>query len=155
MKISKDFAFEASHMLPNHPGKCSRLHGHSWTGHVTVIGDVNPSTGFVMDYYDLSEIIRKRIFDPLDHRHLGVHYFQAAKEEFFTPSIWRAPIDFYPSSENLLRWMVQMLRVDLPNLCEVVLHETCTSAAIWSYNDVFEPGYGKLHIDTFNQGGRK
>lgn len=150
MKISKNFSFEASHMLPKHPGKCSRLHGHSWTGHVTVIGDVNPSTGFVMDYYDLGQIIQKRIFEPFDHRHLGVFH----DINLPTDPAWRATgldFNFYPSSENLLRWMVQMLRVDLPNLCEVVLHETCTSAAIWTYNDVFEPGYGKLNIDTFNR----
>lgn len=154
MKISKNFAFEASHMLPRHPGKCSRLHGHSWTGHVTVVGDVNPSTGFVMDYYDLGEVIRKRIFDPLDHRHLGVFN----DIQLVVDPAWRGvslPLDFYPSSENLLRWIVQMLRVDLPNLVEVVLHETCTSAAIWSINDVFEPDYGKLNIDTFNRGGKK
>jgi len=140
-------------MLPRHPGKCSRLHGHSWTGHVTIIGDVNPSTGFVMDYYHLGEIIRKRIFDPLDHKHLGVHYSTVgAKEEFLVPDTWRAPIDFYPSSERLLRWIVQMLKVDLPNLYEVVLHETCTSAAIWTLNDVTEPDYGSgIHMDAFDR----
>lgn len=152
MKISKNFAFEASHMLPKHPGKCARLHGHSWTGHVTIIGDVNPSTGFVMDYYDLNQIINKRIFEPLDHRHLGT-WEDFPKEESSLYS-WRAlglPLNFYPSSENLLRWIVSQLQIELKNLCEVVLHETCTSAAIWSYSDVFEPGYGKVNIDAFDR----
>lgn len=157
MKISKDFKFEASHVLSRHPGKCSRLHGHSWQGKVTVIGDVNPGTGFVMDYYDLGQILQKHIVDPLDHKHLGVfeQQFEPWKASpFQVPVTWRAPVSpkFYPSSENLLRWIVKQLRPDLPNLYEVRLQETCTSEAIWSISDVFEPDYGaKLNVDVFDR----
>ena len=31
MIIGKTFTFEAAHWLPHHPGKCWKLHGHTWT----------------------------------------------------------------------------------------------------------------------------
>src|SRR5438034_5141876 len=52
MLLRKTFRFEASHILPKHPGKCSRLHGHSWVLHVSITGPINRDTGFVMDYAD-------------------------------------------------------------------------------------------------------
>jgi 6-pyruvoyltetrahydropterin/6-carboxytetrahydropterin synthase len=34
-----------------------------------------------------------------------------------------------PTSENLARWIWQRLKPGLPQLAEVVVHETCTSGA--------------------------
>lgn len=70
MLISKDFTFEASHILPNHPGKCRNLHGHSWILKVALEGPLNLKTGFVLDYNDLSAIVSPLI-DVLDHTHLN------------------------------------------------------------------------------------
>jgi 6-pyruvoyl-tetrahydropterin synthase len=118
------------------------------------MGNINPSTGFVMDYYDLGKVIHDKVTSGLDHKHLGTFHqtFETGidPQVFEVPLNWRAPFasDFYPSSENILRWIVLQLQQQLPNLYEVVLEETCTSQAIWSVNDAFEPGYGStLHID--------
>ena len=40
MRVRRRFGFEAAHRLPNHPGKCRELHGHSYVLVVTVNTDV-------------------------------------------------------------------------------------------------------------------
>jgi hypothetical protein len=52
MEIFKEFRVEAAHRLPNVPEghKCARLHGHSFRARVRVRGDVDPHTGWVMDF---------------------------------------------------------------------------------------------------------
>lgn len=146
VRVGKSFRFEASHVLPKHPGKCSRLHGHSWVGQVVVEGPVDPETGFVVDYADLSELIRLQIVERCDHTHLGqstVQYYDwsGGPELDFNS---QAPFgqNFYPSSENLVvafARILQPLVLEFTNggnkgnvvLAEVSLKETCTSEAIW------------------------
>jgi 6-pyruvoyltetrahydropterin/6-carboxytetrahydropterin synthase len=55
-------------------GKCSNpnWHGHNYTLYVTVKGDLNKDTGFVMDLKILSQIIQKRVLDLLDHRNINL-----------------------------------------------------------------------------------
>src|SRR6267142_590844 len=124
MLLRKTFRFEASHILPKHPGKCSRLHGHSWVLHVEVEGPINPSTGFVMDYADMSSAV-KPLIDRLDHRHLGTY------DDFDTFQCDQWGVSgmgkVYPSSENLLHWVGK----ELPTLpwTKLALEETCTSYA--------------------------
>lgn len=69
MQISKTFSFEASHVLPDHPGKCGFLHGHSYKVRIAIKGSVGEN-GFVMDYGTLSALIQPYI-DALDHTHLN------------------------------------------------------------------------------------
>ena len=55
-------------------GKCSNpnWHGHNYTLYVTVKGDLNKDTGFVMDLKILSQIIQRRVLDLLDHRNINL-----------------------------------------------------------------------------------
>jgi 6-pyruvoyltetrahydropterin/6-carboxytetrahydropterin synthase len=55
-------------------GKCSNpnWHGHNYTLHVTVKGDVNKETGFVVNLKELSRIIIERVIIPLDHRNINL-----------------------------------------------------------------------------------
>ncbi|MEO6866984.1 MAG: 6-carboxytetrahydropterin synthase [Gaiellales bacterium] len=57
---------DSSHVIPNHPGKCARLHGHTYRFQVWVSGPVNAETGMLVDFFDL-----KREIDAWDHRHLN------------------------------------------------------------------------------------
>jgi 6-pyruvoyltetrahydropterin/6-carboxytetrahydropterin synthase len=113
--LVKDFAIEAAHRLPQLPAdhKCHRLHGHSFRIEVRVTGDVDPATGWVMDFADVSSAFAP-VFDALDHRYLN----DVGGLEF-------------PTSENLARWVWERLRERLPGLVEVVVHETCTARAIY------------------------
>lgn len=119
MILRKTFRFEASHVLPKHPGKCSRLHGHSWTLHIGVSGRINPETGFVMDYSEISNRCESLIKE-LDHHHLN---------EFIT----------YPSSENVVLHVArELVKVKFP-WCMIALEETCTSYCYLSRKD-FDAG---------------
>jgi 6-pyruvoyltetrahydropterin/6-carboxytetrahydropterin synthase len=76
-------------------GKCANKnwHGHNYTLHVTVKGDPDPVTGFVMDAKKLSNIIREKITDKLDHSNLNLdvdfipRHLQATTENL-TILIW-------------------------------------------------------------------
>jgi 6-pyruvoyltetrahydropterin/6-carboxytetrahydropterin synthase len=57
---------DASHVIPGHPGKCARLHGHTYRFQVWISGPVNPASGMVVDFFDV-----KREIDAWDHRHLN------------------------------------------------------------------------------------
>lgn len=130
MELKKIYRFEASHILPKHPGKCSRLHGHSWVLHVAVRGPVNRETGFVMDFGDISKVV-KPIVESLDHRHLGTWELigRPTGDPINEWSVKTLPWGFYPTSENLLIWLAGQLK-DLPLWSSIAIEETCTSYAI-------------------------
>lgn len=65
--IAKEFTFEAAHRLVDHPGKCYRLHGHSYKVRVEVSGEINGLTGMILDFDVLSKTVGKYIKDYLDH----------------------------------------------------------------------------------------
>jgi 6-pyruvoyltetrahydropterin/6-carboxytetrahydropterin synthase len=63
-------------------GKCSNpnWHGHNYTLFVTVKGNVNPDTGFLVNLKDLSAIIDQLVIEKLDHRNINLEVdFMAGK----------------------------------------------------------------------------
>ena len=119
MQIRKQFAFEAAHVLPHHTGKCSRLHGHSYRLDVTVEGpllDAGPATGMVVDFDELARIVRARVIDKLDHRHLNDTIVN-------------------PTSENIVVWIWDRLAAELPGLAELTLWETAGACAVLRRGD--------------------
>jgi 6-pyruvoyltetrahydropterin/6-carboxytetrahydropterin synthase len=54
-------------------GKCNNPHGHghNYTLEVTVKGDLDKRTGFVVDLKDLKETMNREVIDALDHRFLN------------------------------------------------------------------------------------
>lgn len=115
-RLEKSFTFEASHQLPQHNGKCRRLHGHSWRG--TIICEdyelitQGPKSGMMVDFYDLSQLVKPLLEHALDHHHLN--------ETTGLPN---------PTSECLAKWVYDKLKPDLPTLVAIRIEETCTSAA--------------------------
>ncbi len=118
MEIYKTFTIEAAHRLPNLPDdhKCSRLHGHSFTIEVHVSGDVDETMGWVMDFADISGVI-KPIFERLDHRYLNE--IEGLEN---------------PTSENLAKWLWYNIKPKLPLLSSIVMKETCTSGCVYTGN---------------------
>jgi 6-pyruvoyltetrahydropterin/6-carboxytetrahydropterin synthase len=55
-------------------GKCANRngHGHNYTLEVTVEGEVDPVSGFVVDLKELKEVIHRQVVDVYDHRHLNL-----------------------------------------------------------------------------------
>lgn len=103
--ITRKEHFNAAHKLARNEwsddknmevfGKCSNpnWHGHNYTLFVTVKGDVNPETGYVVNLKELSTIIRQEITDKLDHRNLNldVDFLQGimASTENVAIAIWK------------------------------------------------------------------
>lgn len=114
MEIYREFTFEAAHRLPRVPEghKCGRLHGHSYRLEVHVQGDVDPGTGWLMDFADIKAAVAPVVAE-LDHRYLN-----------------ELPGLENPTSENLARWTWDRLAAALP-LSAVVVRETCTSACTY------------------------
>ena len=54
-------------------GKCANLngHGHNYTLEVTVKGELDPRTGFVVDLKELKDIMNREVVEVMDHRHLN------------------------------------------------------------------------------------
>jgi len=66
--------FAAAHRLPDHEGKCCRLHGHTYGLEVTVQGvpqESGPAAGMVMDFADLRQRVNEIIIERLDHQLLN------------------------------------------------------------------------------------
>lgn len=55
-------------------GKCSNpnWHGHNYELYVTIKGDINSNTGFVIDLKVLKHIIKENIIEKLDHRNVNL-----------------------------------------------------------------------------------
>ncbi len=55
-------------------GKCSNpnWHGHNYEVFVTVKGEINPETGFLINLKLLSTIIRREVIDKIDHKNINV-----------------------------------------------------------------------------------
>lgn len=103
--IERKERFSAAHQLfnPNWSeeknqevfGKCSNknFHGHNYTLTVTVKGEINPDTGFVMNLVDLKKIIQGLIIEKLDHSNLNhdVDFMQGkfSSTEVLALEIWK------------------------------------------------------------------
>ena len=68
--VVKRFSFDAAHKLPNYPGPCARLHGHTWFVDVGFSGPVDEKTGMVIDFRTVSNEVGDLI-DRLDHSFLN------------------------------------------------------------------------------------
>lgn len=75
-------------------GKCSNpnWHGHNYDLFVTVKGEINPETGFVIDLKFLRDIINTEVIDKLDHKNinLDVDFMKGkmASTEVLAKEIW-------------------------------------------------------------------
>lgn len=111
VEIGKDFELCCAHVLPNHLGKCSRLHGHNYKIEVYMEGNINLETGMVEDFDRLTTLVQYLIIDLFDHQNLN---------------------DFYelPTAENLaVSWMDLLWKAD-HRFCRIVVWETSKCRAI-------------------------
>jgi len=107
IRIGKTFRFEAAHVLPNHTGKCSRPHGHSYQVEVVFAAPALPerqpgasSTGMLIDFGDVSRAW-KAVEDEFDHRNLND----------------RIPASYHPTTaENIARYLLLYFQSELPDL---------------------------------------
>ena len=68
IKVSPEF--EAAHRVDGYPGKCDRLHGHSWVVEASVIGSKLDNLGMLVDFKLVKGRLRE-LLETLDHRMLN------------------------------------------------------------------------------------
>ena len=73
-----------SHRQPRHPGRCSRIHGHSWTITLTFAADEPDEHGFVVDFGEL-HYLADWIDENLDHAQYPVDKRQRYRQDEPTP----------------------------------------------------------------------
>ena len=123
MKVAKTFSFDSGHRLPNYVGKCARGHGHTWKMAIVVEGKVNPDTGMVVDFGDLSRVAKDAMYRDddkwdLDHNHLN-------------------NLVANPTAENLVKYIIRRLRTlwtesKLPgNIVTLKLWEKIVTVESW------------------------
>jgi 6-pyruvoyltetrahydropterin/6-carboxytetrahydropterin synthase len=118
--LTRKCEFSASHYYHNPEfsaeenrrifGKCNNLngHGHNYTLELTVKGEVDPRSGFVINLADLKEILNRQVMDVFDHRHLNKEVPEFATEiptsENIAISIWnRVAAKLKPLSAKIHR----------------------------------------------------
>ena len=69
-KLQVKEEFEAAHRIAGYPGKCNRLHGHSWTVEATVTGNTLDSLGMLVDFKVVRRELRA-VLDAMDHQYLN------------------------------------------------------------------------------------
>lgn len=125
VRVTRRLHFSAAHRLAREDwdaernaqvfGLCANenWHGHNYEIDVTVEGEIDPETGFVLDLKILREIVEERVVRDLDHRNLNLD----------VP--WLAGLN--PTTENMVVAIWGRLKGALPagvQLTRLVLWET-------------------------------
>lgn len=122
--VTRREVFSASHRLYNPHlseeennllfGKCNNPngHGHNYTLEVTICGEINPATGYLIDLKLLKEIIIENVITKVDHKNLNLDV------DFLTGQI--------PTAENIAVGIWNQLESKIPvgKLYSVKLKET-------------------------------
>lgn len=107
----KDWSFEKNDSVF---GKCNNVnfHGHNYELIVSVTGEIDAETGYVLDIKTLSDIIKEEVEDPFDHKNLNIDV-----PDFATLN---------PTAENIavVIWNKIKKRIKADQELQVVLYET-------------------------------
>ena len=122
MRVVREFSFEAAHFLPGYNGPCAHMHGHSYRLQIGITGPIDAS-GMVMDFKQLSELVKDSVVNPLDHTILN-----ESKLEGFPVAT--------PTAELMVVWIREKLTKYLHKYNQSVslvrLWETQNSFAEWT-----------------------
>ena len=122
--VSRKAHFNAAHRLHNKNwsdeknqkifGKCNyqNYHGHNYELIVSVTGDVDPETGYVMDLKKLKDLIKEEVEERFDHKNLNMDVIEFKK--------------LMPSAENIAVVIYNILKkkIDRDLDLEITLYET-------------------------------
>ena len=105
-------------------GKCANRngHGHNYTLEVTVAGEVDPVTGFVVDLKKLKDILEREVVSVYDHRNLNLEVPEFAAR--------------IPTTENIAVAIWNRLDGKVPN---AQLHRV----RVYELADLFADYYGE------------
>ena len=127
-EIVKTFSWVMGHRLAFHKIGCSNIHGHNYTAKVTVRGEIDESTGFVMDFKDLKKAVMPLI-DEMDHSFM-YHMSDRLMCDIFkeNPELKSIQMTVQPTAENIARYIFDKIKDDIP-VIRVKVYETATCCA--------------------------
>jgi 6-pyruvoyltetrahydropterin/6-carboxytetrahydropterin synthase len=139
MRVTKIFEFDSAHRLnSSHLSEqenvdifhaCNNFHGHTYKLYVTVEGNPDTVTGFVIDFKELKKKVQENVIDRFDHKVINEVPPFSYHDALTT------------TCENMIRFIYYWLRVDAElNVVQLRLYETPTSYAEFSRAD--DPEWG-------------
>lgn len=107
-ELKQHFQIESARFLPHLPAShpCARMHGHSFKIILSLVGDLNPHLGWVIDYNEIQSKMRP-LLEQIDHRVLNE--VEGLEN---------------PTSEILAKWIYDKAKVTIPMLQKVTVAET-------------------------------
>lgn len=107
-ELRQHFQIESARFLPHLPKShpCAHMHGHSFKIILSLVGDLDPQIGWMIDYNDIAKILKPTL-DLIDHKVLN-----------------EVPGLENPTSELLCKWLYEKVKKDLPQLVKVTVAET-------------------------------
>ena len=123
--LTKQFKFCAAHKYWNNKwdkdknyqvfGDDIKVHGHNYILDVTIKGEINPDSGFIVDIQDVKSIVFENVIDILDHSQIekDIEWFKGKQ----------------PSTENLVLFIWEQIssKIKKPaKLYKIKLRETPT-----------------------------
>jgi 6-pyruvoyltetrahydropterin/6-carboxytetrahydropterin synthase len=82
--VTRRLRFNAAHRVHNPElsdeenrrlfGKCNNpnWHGHNYVLEVSVAGEIDPRTGYVMDLGHLRDVVEREVIEQVDHRNMNI-----------------------------------------------------------------------------------
>ena len=123
--LTKQFKFCAAHQYWNDNwdlekntdvfGDDIKIHGHNYILDITVTGQINPESGFIIDLMKLKDIVDQNVINHLDHSQIekDIPWFKGKQ----------------PSTENLVVFIWEKIHDKIPSpakLYKIKLRETPT-----------------------------
>jgi 6-pyruvoyltetrahydropterin/6-carboxytetrahydropterin synthase len=119
VRVTRRLHFAAAHRLSRPEwseeknrevfGLCANAnwHGHNYELDVTIEGEVDAETGFVIDLGKVRELVERRVIDDVDHRNLNmdVEWMRDVNPttENLVVAMWQRIVDGLPGSVRLAR----------------------------------------------------
>ena len=132
ISVTRKAHFNAAHRLHNPTwslkknrefyGLCNNknYHGHNYDLEVTVTGEIDKESGYLIDMKSLSDIISEKVESKFDHKNLNID-----TKEFK---------NLIPTAENIAIVIWKILRKEISNnlSIKIVLHETSRNSVEYS-----------------------
>lgn len=166
--LEREVEFDAGHRVPDHASKCRSPHGHRYkvVAHVgsRTLQSSGSATGMVVDFGDVSELLKEKIHDVLDHgwilyegdaemrRAFGVEelpdpeYIKTMKHVVFNVQGWKIiPFPYTPTAENIAKWAFEELVYEIDNMSKpehivwlqaVAVYETPKSVVTFTREEI-------------------
>lgn len=119
LEVMKQIRISAMHILPLHAGKCSNVHGHNYLVQAFACGEVDATSGMIIDFGELESILQ-RVVGKFDHTALN----------WLHAGVWHSMLgeSIQTTAENLARAFLY----DLHEKCSVV-----RAVRVWETDDCY------------------